>query len=313
MTDHRLASSPETCHWGFFDAALPPVLTIRSGDRVTVETISGGRDVLPPAGFTLLPDHLAVIEAMVPRMRGHLLTGPIAVEGAVPGDVLEIRIEAVECRQDWAWTRIHPTMGSLPEDFPFGKTWHTRLDRQRSMAVLPWGTELPLAPFFGVMGVAPPPAFGAVSTIEPRAYGGNMDLKELVPGTVLYLPVFAAGALFSVGDGHGAQGDGEVCLTALETALEGRFQIILRKDLKLPLPRAETATHWITMGFDPDLDDAAKTALREMIDLIATGTGLAREDAYMLCSVASDLRVTQMVDGNKGVHAMLAKSLLVRQ
>jgi acetamidase/formamidase len=158
--------------------------------------------------------------------------------------------------------------------------------------------------------VAPPPGFGAVSTIEPRAYGGNMDLKELVPGTTLYLPVFAEGALFSVGDGHGAQGDGEVCLTALETALEGRFQIILRKDLKLALPRAETATHWITMGFDPDLDDAAKTALREMIDLIATATGLAREDAYMLTSVACDLRVTQLVDGNKGVHAMLAKSLL---
>jgi len=140
-----------------------------------------------------------------------------------------------------------------------------------------------------------------------------MDLKELVPGTVLYLPVFAPGGLFSVGDGHGVQGDGEVCLTALETALEGRFQIILRKDLKLPLPRAETATHWITLGFDPDLDDAAKTALREMIDLIATGTGLAREDAYMLCSVACDLRVTQMVDGNKGVHAMLAKELLLKQ
>ena len=313
MTDHRLGSSPETCHWGFFDAALPPVLTIRSGDRVTIEAISGGRDVLPPADFTLLPDHVAVIAAMVPRMRGHLLTGPVAVEGAEPGDVLEIRIESVECRQDWAWTRIHPTMGSLPEDFPFGKTWHTRLDRARGQAILPWGTELPLTPFFGVMGVAPPPAFGAVSTIEPRAYGGNMDLKELVPGTVLYLPVFARGALFSVGDGHAAQGDGEVCLTALETALEGRFQIILRKDLKLPLPRAETATHWITMGFDPDLDDAAKTALREMIDLIATATGLAREDAYMLCSVASDLRVTQMVDGNKGVHAMLAKSLLVPQ
>ncbi|HEV2675076.1 MAG TPA: acetamidase/formamidase family protein [Aliidongia sp.] len=313
MTDHRLGSSPETCHWGFFDASLPPVLTIRSGDRVTIESISGGRDVLPPPGFTVLPDHQAVIEAMVPRMRGHLLTGPVAVEGALPGDVLEIRIESVECRQDWAWTRIHPTMGSLPADFPFGKTWHTRLDRERGVAILPWGTELPLTPFFGVMGVAPPAAFGAVSTIEPRAYGGNMDLKELVPGTVLYLPVFAPGALFSVGDGHGAQGDGEVCLTALETALEGRFQIILRKDLKLPLPRAETPTHWITMGFDPDLDDAATTALREMIDLIANATGLAREDAYMLTSVACDLRVTQMVDGNKGIHAMLAKSLLVRR
>ena len=313
MSDHHLGSSPETCHWGFFDAALPPVLTIRSGDRVTIDSISGGREVLPPPGFSLLPDHLHVIETMVPRMRGHLLTGPVAVEGALPGDVLEIRIEAVECRQDWAWTAIHPTLGSLPEDFPIRKLWHTRLDNDRHVATLPWGTELPLAPFFGVMGVAPPASFGAVSTIEPRAYGGNMDLKELVPGTVLYLPVFAAGGLFSVGDGHGAKGDGEVCLTALETALSGRFQIILRKDLKLPLPRAETATHWITMGFDPDLDDAAKTALREMIDLIATSTGLAREDAYMLTSVACDLRVTQMVDGNKGVHAMLAKKLLVRQ
>ena len=313
MTDHTLGSSPETCHWGFFDAALPPVLTIRSGDRVTVETISGGREVLPPPGFTLLPDHLHVIEHMVPRMRGHLLTGPIAVEGAEPGDVLEIRIEAIRCRQDWAWTAIRPTLGSLPEDFPMQKLWHTRLDIARGIAILPWGTELPLAPFFGVMGVAPPPAYGAVSTIEPRAYGGNMDLKELVPGTVLYLPVFAAGGLLSLGDGHAAQGDGEVCLTALETALEGRFQIILRKDLKLALPRAETARHWITMGFDPDLDDAAKTALREMIDLIATETGLAREDAYMLCSVACDLRVTQLVDGNKGIHAMLAKRLLTPQ
>jgi acetamidase/formamidase len=312
MTDHQLGSTPATCHWGFFDAALPPVLTIRSGDRVTIETISGGREVLPPPGFTLLPDHLKVIETMVPRMRGHLLTGPVAVEGAMPGDVLEIRIEAIRCRQDWAWTAIHPTLGTLPEDFPIRKLWHTRLDNDRGMAILPWGTELPLAPFFGVMGVAPPANFGAVSTIEPRAYGGNMDLKELVPGTTLYLPVFAAGGLFSVGDGHGAQGDGEVCLTALETALEGRFQIILHKGLNYSLPRAETPTHWITLGFDPDLDDAAKTALREMIDLIATTTGLAREDAYMLCSLACDLRVTQLVDGNKGVHGMLAKSLLVR-
>ena len=312
MTDHRLGSTPETCHWGFFDAALPPVLSIRSGDRVTVEAISGGRDVLPPEGFARLPDHLAVIEALTPRMRGHLLTGPIAVEGAEPGHVLEIHIEAVECRQDWAWTAIHPTLGTLPEDFPMRKLWHTRLDRARGVAVLPWGTELPLAPFFGVMGVAPPPVFGAVSTIEPRAYGGNIDLKELVPGTVLYLPVFAQGALFSVGDGHAAQGDGEVCLTALETALEGRFRIVLRKDLTLALPRAETPTHWITMGFDPDLDDAAKAALRDMIDLIAATTGLPREDAYMLTSVACDLRVTQLVDGNKGVHAMLAKSLLER-
>jgi acetamidase/formamidase len=311
MSHHRLSSTPETCHWGFFDAALPPVLTIRSGDRVTIDTVSGGREILPGAPFTVLPEHRAILEVMAPRMRGHLLTGPVAVESAMPGDVLEIRIEAIECLQDWAWTAIHPTGGTLPEDFPVRRLWHTAIDKQRGVATLPWGTELELAPFFGVMGVAPPPVFGPVSSIEPRAFGGNMDLKELVPGTTLYLPVWTDGALFSVGDGHAAQGDGEVCLTALETALRGTFEITLRKDMKLPLPQAETATHWITMGFDPDLDDAAKTALREMIDLIAAAAGLARDDAYMLTSVACDLRVTQLVDGNKGVHAMLAKKLLV--
>ena len=307
MTDHRLGSSPETCHWGFFDAALPPVLTIRSGDRVTVESISGGREVLPPAGFTLLPDHQAVIEAMVPRMRGHLLTGPVAVEGAMPGDVLEIRIEAVECRQDWAWTAIHPTLGSLPEDFPIRKLWHTRLDRQRGVATLPWGTELPLAPFFGVMGVAPPPVYGACSSIQPREFGGNMDLKELTAGTTLYLPVWAPGALFSCGDGHGVQGDGEVCVTALETALSGTFRLTLRKDMHFKLPRAETPTHHVTMAFNEDLDDAAKDALREMIKLIGEHMGLPADDAYMFSSLAVDMRVTQLVDGNKGIHAMLSK------
>ena len=137
-----------------------------------------------------------------------------------------------------------------------------------------------------------------------------MDLKELTAGTTLYLPVFVEGARFSVGDGHGVQGDGEVCLTALETALTGTFRLILRKDLKLPLPRAETPTHWITLAFDPDLDDAAKTALREMIRLITAETGLAAEEAYMLCSLACDMRITQLVDGNKGVHAVLPKSVL---
>jgi acetamidase/formamidase len=193
------------------------------------------------------------------------------------------------------------------------RLWHSAIDRQRGVATLPWGTELKLAPFFGVMGTAPPPEYGLQSSIEPREYGGNMDLKELVAGTTLYLPVFVEGGRFSVGDGHGAQGDGEVCLTALETALTGTFRLILRKDLAFKLPRAETATHWITLGFDPDLDDAAKIALREMIQLVVAATGLAAEEAYMLCSVACDLRVTQLVDGNKGIHAMLAKSLLVRR
>jgi len=158
-----------------------------------------------------------------------------------------------------------------------------------------------------VMGVAPPPAYGAVTSIVPREFGGNMDLKELVAGTTLYLPVWTPGALFSAGDGHGVQGDGEVCVTALETALTGTFRLTLQKGVKIDLPRAETPTHLITMGFDEDLDDAAKTALRQMITLIGERMGLGREDAYMFCSLAVDMRVTQLVDGNKGIHAMLPK------
>ncbi len=187
------------------------------------------------------------------------------------------------------------------------RIWHTAIDRQRGIATVPWGAEIELAPFFGVMGVAPPPNYGAVTSIVPREFGGNMDLKELVAGTTLYLPVWTPGALFSAGDGHGVQGDGEVCVTALETALSGTFRLTLRKRMAIDLPRAETPTHLITMGFDEDLDDAAKTALRQMITLIGERMGLGREDAYMFCSLAVDMRVTQLVDGNKGIHAMLPK------
>jgi acetamidase/formamidase len=177
------------------------------------------------------------------------------------------------------------------------------------IATMPWGTEIPLAPFFDVMGVAPPP-YGAISTVEPREHGGNIDNKELVAGTTIYFPVWQKGALFSAGDGHAVQGDGEVNLTAIEKALTGTFTLILHKGNGLRFPRGETDTHFIAMGMNADLDDAAKQALREMIAWIGELSGLSAEDAYMLCSLACDLRVTQLVDGNKGIHAMLSKSLL---
>ncbi|MBV8890048.1 MAG: acetamidase/formamidase family protein [Alphaproteobacteria bacterium] len=304
---HTIACRPEHCHWGIFDAALKPVAMVASGDTVTVDCVSGGPDTLPQGSqFEILADHLAIHQKLEPRI-GHILTGPIAVEGAEPGDVLAIEILAIEPRQNWGYTRIRPLSGTLPEDFPIRKTWHSAIDRQRGTATLPFGKEVDLAPFFGVMGVAPPPVYGAVSTIQPREFGGNMDLKELVAGTTLYLPVWAPGALFSVGDGHGVQGDGEVCVTALETALSGTFRLTLRKDLQFALPRAETPTHHITMAFDEDLDDAAKNALRQMIGLIGERLGLPPEDAYMYASLVVDMRVTQLVDGNKGIHAMLPK------
>jgi acetamidase/formamidase len=305
---HILRASPQTCHWGFFDAELEPVLTVASGDTVAIESISGGRDVLPQrAGFDILPEHREVIGTLQPKLGAHILTGPIAVEGAEPGDALAIEILSIDCRQNWGYTRIRPLAGTLPEDFPVRKTWHTAIDRQRGVGTLPWGAEIELAPFFGVMGVAPPPAYGAVTSIVPREFGGNIDLKELVAGTTLFLPVFAPGGLFSAGDGHGVQGDGEVCVTALETALAGTLRLSVRKGMGLKLPRAETPTHLITMGFDEDLDDAAKTALREMIALVGERLRLPPDDAYMFCSLAVDLRVTQLVDGNKGIHAMLPK------
>jgi len=305
---HTVPCRPQNCHWGFFDAALEPALTVASGDTVAVDCVSGGRDILPgDPGFEILADHRAIHGALTPRLGAHIMTGPVAVAGALPGDVLQIDILAIECRQNWGYTRIRPLAGTLPEDFPYTKIWHSGIDRQRGMATLPWGLEVELAPFFGVMGVAPPPVYGACSSIQPREFGGNMDLKELVAGTTLYLPVWAPGALFSVGDGHGVQGDGEVCVTALETALAGSFRLTLRKDLQFRLPRAETPTHYITMAFNDDLDDAAKTALREMIVLIGERLGLAADDAYMLASLTVDLRVTQLVDGNKGIHAMLPK------
>lgn len=310
MAHHLLKSSVETVHWGYFDAALKPVLTIEPGDTVTIETLSGAPDVMPPKGSAFAaPPEIAEVHAKVPRKLGvgHLLTGPIAVNGAMPGDALEIDIETIAFRQNWGYNAIRPLSGALPGEFDDVRIVHIPLDHKRNVGVLSWGAEVPLRPFFGVMGVAPPPAWGSVSSLPPNRHGGNLDNKELVAGTRLLLPVHVPGANFSCGDGHGAQGDGEVCVTAIETALTGTFKFGLRKGLKLTWPRAETPTHQITMAFDPDLDQAAKIALREMIALICGRKNLSREDAYMLCSLAADLRVTQLVNGNNGVHCMLEK------
>jgi acetamidase/formamidase len=244
--------------------------------------------------------------------RGHILTGPIAIEGAEPGDTLEVRIERIEPGADWGYTMILPGAGTLPEDFPDFHLMHIPLDRARRTCRLPWGAELPLAPFFGVMGVAPTAGMGAITSKEPGIHGGNLDCKELQAGSTLFLPVHVPGAHFSAGDGHGLQGDGEVCVTALELCLDGRFTFILHKHQGTPLalPRAETPTHFIAMGFDEDLNLAMKQALREMIAFICARTALSREQAYALCSLAVDFHITQTVNGVQGVHGMLRKRLL---
>lgn len=310
MTHHHLNCNTDTIHWGWFDATLKPILTIDSGDRVTVDTVSGGPASLPGPGYHVPPELLQIHEKSPRRLPGHILTGPIAVRGAMPGDVLEVRIMDIQLRQDWGYTFIRPLAGALPNDFATGEQMIVALDRERRLGRLPWGTELPLRPFFGVMGVAPPPAWGSISSIQPRAHGGNLDNKELIPGARLFLPVFNEGGLLSMGDGHAVQGDGEVCTTAIETALQGTVEVVLHKGMGLDYPRAETDTHLISMGMDPDLDDAASAALRRMIDWITSTTPLTRHQAFMLMSLAADVRVTQLVNEHKGIHVMLPRSAL---
>jgi acetamidase/formamidase len=199
--------------------------------------------------------------------------------------------------------------GFLADVFPQTRTKIIPLDRQRMVGHFGGGIELPLKPFFGSMGVAPPESAGRINSAPPGIHAGNLDNKELVAGTTLFIPVHARGALFEVGDGHAGMGNGEVDITALETSMTGVFQFIVRHDLHLQWPRAETPTHYITMGLDPDLTQAARLCALETIDFLVSEKKLSREDAYALTSVAVDLAVTQLVDGTKGVHAMIAKSL----
>ena len=315
MTVHHVPATPSTVRWGIFDAAIPPVVTVQSGDTVVLECVSGGPPMMPPpgSGFAIPPALAAIHASDIPRAGGHIITGPVAVAGAMPGDMLEVRIDKIELGNDWGFCGFRPLAGTLPEDFHEPFLTHIPVDRQKMTCRMPYGVELKLAPFFGVMGVAPPPAYGTISTIQPRQHGGNLDNKELTQGSTLYLPVLAPGALFSAGDGHGVQGDGEVCINALEMCLTGTFTLTLHKAVESPplrFPRAESPTHWISMGMNEDLDLAMKQALREMIAFITAKSNLTKDEAYQFCSLAVDFHVTQTVNGEKGVHGLLRKGLL---
>lgn len=311
-TAHYLRSTPDTVHWGFFDARLKPVLTIVPGDTVTIECISGNPDWMPQpdSGFEILPDLKAVHEAVQQGSGNHILTGPIYVKGAEIGDVLAVHIAEIELRQNWGFNLFRAYGGTLPDDFPYMRLMHVPLDRAQNVAVMPSGLKVPLRPFFGQLAVAPPLAFGRQNSKEPREFGGNLDCKELVAGSTIHLPVWNEGALFSTGDGHAAQGDGEVDGTAIETALKGTFTFQLHKGLGWKLPRAETPTHYVTFGLDTDLDDAARQALREMINWLGGLTSITNDEAYALSSFAVDLHVTQTVNNVKGVHAMIDKCIV---
>ena len=316
-TVHQLAASPKTVHLGHFSSDLKPALVIDPGDLVVIETFGA----LSPEGFEaaglapdLIPQALRDIFREVEE-RGpgpHTLTGPIFIRDAQPGDMLEVHLHAIKPTRTYGYNMIVRGKGALPEEFPYDSTRLLWIDIDRMTSEIAPGVLVPLRPFFGTMGVAPPPPMGRVSSMPPGVHGGNLDNKELIPGTILYLPVHVKGALFSVGDAHAVQGDGEVDLTGLETAAQGTFQFFLRKNGNLAWPRAETPTHFILMGFDPDLDVAVQMAIREVIHFLGEKMGLNREDAYRVASLAADLRVTQVVDGVKGIHAMLPKAIFSR-
>jgi acetamidase/formamidase len=314
---HELPLAPDHVHWGYYDARIPPALHVGSGDRVRVETmVAGGLQRLRLAGATEaeIPDSLKAVERQVTE-RGpgaHPMSGPIFVDGAEPGDTLEVRIVAIEFLHPFGVNAFSPGGGVLPDDFPYAQLKLLRWKPGADRVEFGRGVSLPLAPFFGSIGVAPPPLVGRISSRPPGWPGGNLDNKDLVAGSILYLPVHVSGALLSIGDGHALQGDGEVTGTALETSLRGTFELRVRKGQRLRWPRAETPTQYITMGLNEDLDEAARLATREMVDFLVAEKGFSRDDAYMLCSLSADLHVTQAVDATKGVHATIAKSLFSR-
>ena len=308
-------ATPQTVVVGHYSATTPPVITVKSGDTVEVETVSGNPANLRRMGLAEkdIPAALIAIDRDVKDKGpgGHILTGPIAIEGAEPGDTLEVHIERVTPAVPWSYNGFRSTSGFLPEDFPHSASKLIPLNLARKVALFAPGIEIPIRPFFGSMGVAPPADAGRLNSAPPWMHAGNLDNKELVAGTTLYIPVHVKGALFQVGDGHAAQGDGEVDITALETPMNGAFRFVLRKDLHLKWPRAETPVSYIVMGMNEELVDATKQAVREMIAFLVEQKGLTRDDAYMLTSVAADFSITQLVDGKKGVHGTIRKSIFV--
>jgi acetamidase/formamidase len=312
--EYQLKATPGTVAWGYYSAAAKPVLRIKSGDTVEIQTmITNSPDRLTAAG--LKPEQVEPeLKAIYAEVKdkgpgGHILTGPIYVEGAEAGDVLEVRIVKIKLSVPYAYNGFSPGRGFLPDDFTTARTKIIPLDMERNVGRFAGNIEIPLHPFFGSMGVAPPEAAGRISSAPPGIHAGNLDNKDLVAGTKLFIPVHAPGALFEVGDGHAGQGNGEVDITAMETSLVGTFQFVLRKDMHLKWPRGETPTHYIAMGLNEDLTEAGKLAVREAIDFLVNEKHLSREDAYMLSSVAVDFNITQAVDDVKGVHAMIPKSI----
>ena len=313
---HRLEATPATVAYGYYWSEAKPVLHIASGDIIDVDTLlTSTPDRLEKAGVPaadIQPSLRAIVEQVNDRgPGGHILTGPVYVEGAEPGDALEVRVLSIDLPIAYGYNGCS---GFIRENCAPGRgPTIIRLDRKRMIGHFAPGIEIPLRPFFGSMGVAPPPAMGRVSSNPPNIHAGNLDNKELVAGTTLWIPVHVPGALFEIGDGHAAQGDGEVDQTAIETSMRGRVQLTVRKGMTLTWPRAETSTHFISMGTDVDLTKATRIAIQEMIDFLAATRGMDKHTAYQLTSIAGDVAITQLVDGTMGVHVKMPKGIFTRK
>ena len=341
-----LPSRPETVAWGWFPIDRPPVLTIQSGDTVRIDTLShrgATQDEEPDAflgAFGVEPEEILqdardfwASRSDRPREGGHVLTGPIYIDGAEPGDVLEVRILDVTTRVPYGVNSAGPTSGVFGDRYPGSRPDDALLDIPsplhflrtatvdgREVALFAPDIHVPLAPFMGVMAVAPADPTvgqpgvtvpGVQSSGPPGPYGGNMDVKDLTGGTTLYLPVFHPGARFYVGDPHSAQGDGEVSGTAIEQSLSGVFTFIVHKGRSIAAPRAETATHYLIMGIDLDLDRALWMAVREVVSFLVEEKGLTPHKAYSLASIAVDFHISEAVDLTQVVSGKIPKSLFL--
>ncbi len=313
--DYTLLATPSTVAWGHYAADTKPALTVHSGDTVTMQTLStcGSSERLQERGVKPedIPAYTAAIYKDYPEKDkgpgGHILTGPVAIAEAEPGDVLEVQILKINIDANFACNGFGLGRGFLPMEYPYSRSRIIPLDREKMIGHFAPGIEIPLHPFFGSMGVAP--SAGRLDSAPPFAHAGNMDNKELVAGTTLFIPVAKQGALFQAGDGHAGQGNGEVDITAMETYLTGTFKFIVHKNQPLIWPRAETPNYYISMGFSKDLKEATELALKDMINFLMEEKHLTRDEAYMLSSVAVDMDITQLVDGNVGVHAMCPKNI----
>lgn len=313
ITATEVLPTVDTVHWGFQDGTRPPVAEIADGAHLRLRSVQGRAEDPVPAAW-IAEDIRTIVASDIERGPGpHIVTGPVAVTGAAPGDVLAIDILDIRFGAPYGINRIRPGGGLFPAalaaDAPVDVA-AIPIDTGTGRGTVAPGIEIDLRPFFGIIATAPPPSWGRVSTIEPRANGGNMDCRELVAGTRLFLPVFVPGANVSIGDGHGAQGDGEMDQTAVETCLEGDFVIGVQPGVEIERPLALTPAGLVAMGFGATLDEAARIAADDLLVFLDRHCSLAWLDGYRLASLVVDLRITQVVNRIVGVHAVLPHAVL---